>query len=89
MSTVENLEERVSLLEAEVRHLRMELKREQGIVSGRTSPDFLEEFAGIFANDPTFPEAVRLGQEWRYADRPLDEEEPQDNEHSGPEKAAP
>ena len=84
MSAAQTLEDRVALLEAEVRHLRMELKREQGIVSGRTSPDFLEEFTGIFANDPTFPEFVRLGQEWRYADRPLDEDEQQENEKSAP-----
>ncbi len=70
MSAAQNLEERLALLEAEVRHLRMELRRERGEVSGRTAPDFLEKFAGIFSNDPTFPEAVRLGREWRDADKP-------------------
>ena len=70
--SVEELEDRVILLEKEVRHLRLELARERGAVSGRTSPDFLEN-AGIFANDLTFAEAVRLGREWRNADRPQDE----------------
>lgn len=31
-------------------------------------------FVGIDANNPCFEEAVRLGQEWRNADRPTDEE---------------
>ncbi len=31
-------------------------------------------FVGIDANNPHFDEAVRLGQEWRNADRPADDE---------------
>lgn len=73
MSTALNLEDRVALLEKEVRHQRLELARARGEVSGRTAPDFLEKFAGIFANDPTFDEAVRLGREWRSADRSEDD----------------
>jgi len=65
-----DLEERVALLEKEVQHLRLELARQRGDVSGRTAPDFLDKFAGIFADDPTFAEAVRLGRDWRNADRP-------------------
>ena len=30
-------------------------------------------FVGIDANNPQFEEAVRLGQEWRYRDRPDEE----------------
>ena len=88
MNAAQTLEDRVALLEAEVRHLRMELKRERGIVSGRTAPDFLDKFFGIFANDATFPEVVRLGQEWRYADRPPDDES-EDNQSQGAEKPKP
>ena len=73
MNTPQDLEERVALLEKEVQHLRLQLARQRGDVSGRTAPDFLDKFAGIFANDPTFDEAVRIGREWRNADRPEDE----------------
>lgn len=31
-------------------------------------------FVGIDANNPHFEEAVRLGREWRNADRPTEEE---------------
>ena len=73
MSATQDIEGRLSALEEEVRRLRLQLAREQGAVSGRTAPDFLERFAGIFADDPTFDEAVRLGREWRDADRPQED----------------
>ena len=75
MTTTASLEERVASLEQEVQRLQRLMARETGAVSGRTAPDFLERFAGIFANDPTFDEAVRLGREWRDADKPQEDEE--------------
>ena len=66
----ETLESRVATLEAEVKRLKLQMAQETGAVSGKTAPDFLDRFSGIFANDPTFEEAVRLGKEWRYADHP-------------------
>jgi hypothetical protein len=71
----QDLEERVALLEEEVRRLRAQVARGAGAISGQTAPDFLEQFAGVFRDDPTFDEAVRLGREWREQDRP-----PQDAE---------
>jgi hypothetical protein len=54
------LEERVAMLETELALLKQQL------------PDLFqkevpwwEKVAGSFENDPTFDEAVRLGQEWR------------------------
>ncbi len=76
MSTTQELERRLARVEEEVRRLRMQADREQGTVSGRTAPDFLARFSGIFADDPTFAEAVRLGREWRDADRPQEDEPP-------------
>ncbi len=70
MDGMQDLESRLAALEEEVRRLRMLVAGHQGAVSGRTAPDFLERWAGIFADDPTFDEAVRLGREWRNADRP-------------------
>lgn len=73
MSETASLAERVTLLEEEVRRLSRQIGFEKVSVSGRTNPDFLERFAGIFGDDPTFPEAVRLGQEWRNTDKPQEE----------------
>jgi len=81
MNATQNVEDRLSALEKEVRQLRLQVAREQGAVSGKTAPDFLERFAGIFADDPTFDEAVRLGREWRNADRPQ-EDPPETTEFS-------
>lgn len=73
MTETETLTERIALLEEQVRQIQSRLPPETGAVSGRTAPDFLARFSGIFANDPTFDEAVRLGREWRYADRPQED----------------
>jgi len=59
------LEERVAFLEEEVRRLQAQMLRQTGAVSGKTAPDFLTRFAGIFGDDPTFAEATRLGRAWR------------------------
>ncbi len=73
MDTTQNVEDRLSALEKEVRQLRLQVAQEQGAASGRTAPDFLDRFAGIFADDPTFDASVRLGREWRNADRPQED----------------
>lgn len=59
------LEERVAFLEEEVRRLQTQMMRQPEAVSGRTAPDFLARFSGIFGDDPTFAEATRLGRAWR------------------------
>ena len=76
MKTTQALKKKVAVLEEDVRQLKQQIQQPQGrgAVSGRTAPDFLDQFSGIFANDPTFAEAERLGREWREADRPSDEE---------------
>ncbi len=63
------LEERVAFLEEELRRLQAELMGQKGAVSGRTAPNFLERFSGIFGDDPTFAEATRLGRAWRCSRR--------------------
>jgi len=62
------IEERLSKVESE----RDEIK-------ARSSPRHPEKrgwrwFVGIFADNPRFEEAARIGEEWRMADRPKDEE---------------
>ena len=72
------LEERVAVLEEEVRRLQTQMTtqmmRQAGAVSGKTAPDFLARFAGIFGDDPTFAEATRLGRAWREEDSPIEAE---------------
>lgn len=68
MTTTNTMEQRLALLEEQVRQLQAQRGRET--VSGKTTADFLEQFVGIFADDPAFPEAVRLGRAWRDADQP-------------------
>jgi hypothetical protein len=65
--TTQQLEERSQRLEARVTTLEGELAQMKQILSGflqKESPWWLK-VAGSFENDPTFDEAVRLGQEWR------------------------
>lgn len=70
---MQELEERVASLEEEVRRLQAQIMRQNGAVSGRTAPDFLTRFSGIFGDDPTFAEATRLGRVWREEDHSADE----------------
>ena len=53
------LENRVALLEQEVGRLQFELAQQKGAVSGRTAPDFLDKYVGIFSDDPLFEEMTR------------------------------
>ena len=65
----ETLEERVQELEGVVRGMQEQLAQQPAIKKRGW-----RWLVGIDANNPHFEEAVRLGQEWRYADRPENEE---------------
>ena len=65
----QTLEERVTLLEEEIQRLNTQIRQQTGAVSGKTAPDFLARFAGIFGDDPTFEGATRLGRAWREGSR--------------------
>ncbi len=70
------LEERVAFLEEELRRLQAQVRKQADTVSGRTAPDFLLRFSGLFGDDPTFAEATHLGRAWREAETAEAEEEP-------------
>jgi hypothetical protein len=63
----QQIEERSDKLEARVATLETELAQMKQMLSG-SQPDrapWWLKVAGSFEDDPTFDEAVRLGQEWR------------------------
>lgn len=61
-----NLEQRVEELEQEVAFLR---KRIAGLAPEKP---WWEQIAGTFADDPIYEEAMKLGSEYRRAQRPID-----------------
>ncbi len=65
--TSQQLEERSQHLESRVATLEAELVQMKRILSGFSEKEYpwWLKIAGSFENDPTFDEAVRLGQEWR------------------------
>ena len=65
----ETIEERVQKLENTVQAVQEQLAQQPA-----AKKRGWRWFVGIDANNPHFDEAVRLGQEWRNADRPADEE---------------
>jgi len=67
MMTTQEIAERSVRLEARVTSLEAELAQMKQILSlslTQHNPWWLN-VAGSFQNDPTFDEAIRLGQEWR------------------------
>lgn len=60
-----NLEERVARLEAEVAQMK-----KMPLETTDNGP-WWKKVVGIFADDPTFEEAMRLGREYREAQRPF------------------
>jgi hypothetical protein len=60
-----SLEERLTALEAEVAQLKRQLNQQKE----ESCVPWWERISGAFANDPMFDEAMRLGREWREAQR--------------------
>ena len=69
----ETLEERVVKLENKLQEVQDLLAEKVGNAAPKKRG--WRWFVGIDANNCHFEEAVLLGQEWRYADRPKDDEE--------------
>ncbi len=69
MMPTETTEDRLQALEREVAQIKAQLSAPRPGVLGRTSPDFLDQYVGIFANDPLFEEMVRFTEEERERER--------------------
>jgi len=67
------MNEQIQLLNERVTQLEQELARLQSQVNGGSSSPWWDRVAGRFENDSTYDEIVRLGREYREAQRPEDE----------------
>ena len=66
---LETLEERIDRLESKLQEVEEQLtQRPSAMKRG------WRWFVGIYADSPDFDEVVRIGQEWRSADRPSEDE---------------
>ena len=65
--TPANLQDRVAALEVEVARLKIQVKQQ-----ANASKPWTDQIAGIFAGDPAFEEAMRLGRQYRESLRPKD-----------------
>jgi hypothetical protein len=73
--SIETLEKRVQKLETKIQEVEAQLA-EQKEKTG-TQKRGWRWFVGIYADSPDFDEVVRIGQEWRNADRPSEDEDPE------------
>lgn len=69
----ETLEERVQKLESTLQEMQAQLAQRPSTETSARKRGW-RWFVGIDADNPHFEEAVRLGKEWRNADRPDDKE---------------
>ena len=67
----------IETLERRVERLENKLQEVESRLTEQTPPKKRgwRWFVGINADDPDFEEVVRIGQEWRNADRPIDVED--------------
>jgi hypothetical protein len=70
---VQTLEERVTKLESKIQEVEERLAEQAGNAIPKKRG--WQWFVGIYAASPDFDEVVRIGQEWRNADRPRDDED--------------
>ena len=67
---MQTLEDRIALIEAELEALKRKLENKE-----ESKPRGWRSVVGVFANDPEFEEAMRLGREYRESLRPKDDED--------------
>jgi hypothetical protein len=73
--SLETLEKRVEKLESKIQEVEERLAEQAG--NATPNKRGWRWFVGIYADSPDFDEVVRIGQEWRNADRPSEDEDPE------------
>ena len=69
--TRQTLQDRLDALETKVARLETDATAPKRMApTTQTMDEFLEDFSGIFEDDPIFLEAMKLGAEWRESSRP-------------------
>jgi hypothetical protein len=68
MSTT--IEQRLENVESELAALKGEMK------TLKPDPNWISSLCGTFKDDPEFDEVLRLGKEFRDAERPMESESP-------------
>lgn len=74
MSNAE-LEKRIAVLEAEVADLKSKIEKKNG---DKTDIPWWKQRMGVFADDPMYDEAMRLGREYRESQRMEYDDEDED-----------
>jgi hypothetical protein len=69
MATDATIEGRLEAVEEAIEELRRKVDDRAAV------PNWLDHFIGAFKDEPAFEEVVRLGREFRMADRPVEEPE--------------
>ena len=69
MADHKSIEERLTLVERELADLKTRLPAEA------KPENWIEKMSGSFKDDPEFDEILRLGRQFREADRPKDDDE--------------
>lgn len=69
MDNVRSIEERLTAVERELADLKTRLS------ATPKSENWVDKISGSFKDDPEFDEILRLGREFRQADRPKDDDE--------------
>ena len=64
------MSEELQLLQQRVRQLEHDVFQLKSQAADRSAQPWWERIAGRFENDPVFDEIVRLGREYREAQRP-------------------
>lgn len=67
---MQTLEDRITIIEAELETLKRKIEDKEV-----TKPRGWRSVVGVFADDPEFEEAMRLGREYRESLRPKDDED--------------
>ena len=73
--SAQTIEERLTAVETKLQEMKREReqKKEQDSKAGK--PRGWKSIVGVFANDPEFEEAMRIGREYRESLRPKNDEE--------------